>query len=264
MTRPEVEAWAEHPDLVEFYESHRNTPDDLYPSERRFLPWLARDSESVLDVGCAAGGFADIWRAYNPDVRYTGVDASHGLVEAAARIHPDLEFHHGDCAEGLPLPDAAADTVQALGWLHWEGRHEAALAELWRLAERFLFFDVRLQDENKEDQTAEQRLALSHDWDGHTTVPYIVHAWPTFANLLLSLQPTRVLATGYLGKPSDTVVGMQGSICFATFVLERAGSGPAEVCLDLPLALPAELGGEVTVLPPEELARLAPAEGVIG
>jgi hypothetical protein len=73
-----------------------------------------------------------------------------------------------------------------------------------------------------------------------------------------------VLATGYLGKPSDTVVGMQGSICFATFVLERAGSGPAEVCLDLPLALPAELGGEVHVLPPEELARLAPAEGVIG
>ena len=256
MTRQPA-AWSEHPDLVAFYESHRTTPEELYPSERRFLPWLARESESVLDVGCAAGGFAEIWRSFNPQVRYAGVDASRSLIEAARRIHPDLEFHHGDCATGLPLDDRAADTVQALGWLHWERLHEAALTELWRLSARRLFFDVRLHDDGPEDLAAEQQLALAGEWDGHTTVPYICHAWPRFANLLLSLGPQRVLATGYIGKPSDTVVGMKGSVCFATFVLER-GSGAAEVCLDLPLALPAELGGDVTVLPAAELAALAP------
>lgn len=231
--------WVEHPDLEEFYSHHRDTPDDLYDSERRYLPWLAEESASVLDVGCAAGGFAAIWRSFNPAISYTGVDASHRLIDAARRLHGGFEFHQGDCAAGLDLPDAAAETVQALGWLHEEPRYAAGLAELWRLTGRRLFFDVRLH-EGGEDIEAEQRLALSGDWDGETTTPYICASWPRFAALIASLGPARVLATGYFGPPSDTVAGMADRVCFATFVLERgepqAGSGQAPALeLDLPL-----------------------------
>src|SRR5204862_434647 len=66
-----AQAWVDHPQLVDFYASHRSRPEDLYPSERRFLPWLAGQSDRVLDAGCGAGGFAGIWRHFNPVI---GVD----------------------------------------------------------------------------------------------------------------------------------------------------------------------------------------------
>lgn len=250
-------AWTEHPDLVAFYRKHRNQPEDLYPSERRFLPWLAAQAESVLDVGCAAGGFAAIWLSYNAAVRYRGVDRSPALVAGAGELHPESSFLVGDCAEGLPLPDGSATVVQALGWLHWEPRYREALAELWRLAGRYAFFDVRLVDRD-DDAVGQQRLALVGEWDGATTTPYICLSWRRFAAELLSLGAARILGHGYFGSPADTVAGVEGNVCFATFVLEKGDAAPA-VCLDLPLAWPAGLRDTVTVLPAERLSELAPA-----
>src|SRR5262249_42741022 len=97
-----VTDWVDHPELVEYYSTHRSKPEHLYPAGRRSLPELARRVGSVLDVGCGAGGFATIWRAYNPVLAYTGVDASAALVEAARRLHPDATFAQADGAGPLP------------------------------------------------------------------------------------------------------------------------------------------------------------------
>ena len=249
-------SWTEHPDLVEFYTGHRDGPDELYPSERRFIPWLAGESGSVLDVGCAAGGFAAIWRHWNRDLTYAGVDVSEPLVEAARRLHPDCRFEVADAACGLPFGDGEFDAVQALGWLHWEPRWERALGEMWRVCGGRLFFDVRLLIE---PQRGEQRLALSGEWDGETTVPYLCLEWEGFARSLLALEPGAILSQGYLGRPSDTVTGVQGEICFATFVLERDPSSTHAplVCADLPYAWPSGLN--VDLRDPGELERLVPA-----
>jgi hypothetical protein len=255
-----LDAWSHHPELVAFYTTHRHRPEDLYPSERRFVPWLAQRSESLVDVGCAAGGFIAIWRHWNKVLRYTGVDASAELVDAARRLHPDTEFVVGDCADGLALPEGAADSVQALGWLHWEERYPEALAELWRITGRYLFFDVRLHD-GEEDLRSVQRLELTGEWDGHTTVPYLVASWPGFAELLVGLRPARVFGTGYTGRPSATVVGLNDDVCFATFVLERGDTAgePPVVCTDLPLAWPTHMSDSIDLRPAQELAdRVTP------
>lgn len=260
MTRAHVASWADHPDLVEYYTGHRTSPGELYPSERRFVPWLASEAGSLLDVGCAAGGFADVWRHWNPELRYTGVDVSEGLVQAARRLHPDSAFEVADCAEGLPFADESFDAVQALGWLHWEPRYEDALAEMWRVTAGRLFFDVRLRAGSGEDLRAEQRIALSGEWDGQTTVPYMCLDWERFAAFLLGMRPAAVLAHGYLGEPSDTVTGVQGEICFATLVLERGTSrtGAPLVCTALPFSWPPALSAAVDLRDPEELEQLVP------
>jgi len=262
MTRAHLATWAEHPDLVEYYEGHRTTPEELYPSERRFLPWLATEAASVLDVGCAAGGFAGIWRHWAPGIAYSGVDVSESLVRAARGLHPDCAFAVADCAEGFPFDDGGFDVVQALGWLHWELGFEEALAEMWRVTGRRLFFDVRLRPGAGSNLRASQRIALSHEWDGHTTVPYLCLAWERFASTLLDLEPKAILAHGYEGKPSDTVSGVQGEICFATFVLERAPSrtGAATFCAVLPYRWPPRLRDRVDLLEPDDLDRIVSAE----
>lgn len=252
--------WADHPDLVAYYETHRNRLSDLYPSERRFLPWLAASADSVLDVGCGAGGFAEAWRACRPSISYTGVDVSGPLVAAARRAHPEHEFLQADCADGVPLADAYADVVSAMGWLHWETRYARALTELWRLAGHYAFFDLRLVAGPGPDIRAVQRLALTAEWDGRTTVPYICASWPGVAALLVGLGAARILAHGYWGRPAETVMGVDSDICFATFVVERGD--PAlrpKVALDLPLPWPRELSDRVRL---EGAGRLDEIVGV--
>jgi SAM-dependent methyltransferase len=231
-----VSDWIEHPDLVEFYSGNRNSAEDLYPSERRYLPDLAAAADSVLDVGCGAGGFAAVWRGFNADLEYTGVDASAALIEAACRLHPDETFVRADGAR-LPFADRSFDVVAALGWLHLEPRYERALAELWRVTRRSLFFDVRLLD-GEDDVVGEQRLALAGDWDGHTTIPYVCASWPGLARALAGLGPRRLRAYGYPGRPAATVSGVPDEVCLTTIVLDR-GEGPLELELDIPLEWPA-------------------------
>src|SRR5688500_13087168 len=44
----------------EYYETHRRTAQELYPSEWFFLKDLLSDGMSVLDIGCAVGGLASV------------------------------------------------------------------------------------------------------------------------------------------------------------------------------------------------------------
>jgi SAM-dependent methyltransferase len=263
MQEAESPVWAEHPELVNFYTKHRNRPEDLYPSERRFLPWLAKQTRTVLDIGCAAGGFSRIWQHYQPGIRYVGVDVSASLIAAARSLYPAAEFHEGNCAEGLSFADRSATVVQALGWLHWEERYERALRELWRVCDRYLFFDVRLATEAELAMSGRQQMAFAGAWDGQTTTPYICLAWPLFAGLLLNLRPCTIFGYGYLGRPAETVMGVGPEVCFSTFVLEK---GPANdslplttVCLEMPLPWPAALTETAMVVPATKLPTLVPA-----
>ncbi len=230
-----------HPGMLEFWSDRRRLPEDLYPSERRFLSWLAGESRAVLDVGCAAGGFADIWTHFAPDISYVGSDVSPELIDVARKLRPSLRFEVGDASLGLPFDDRDFDVVQALGWLHYELRFADALRELWRMADQRLFFDIRLARPGGGTIVGKQRYEFGVEaWDEETTTPYIVVDPGEFIDLLLTLEPSRILAYGYMGEPDDLVVGIGGEVCFVTFVLERSHTGRSTTgaWVDLPWDLP--------------------------
>jgi SAM-dependent methyltransferase len=261
MTTTKSNTWENYPELVHFYTTHRCAPKDLYPSERRFLPWLADNVASVLDVGCAAGGFENIWKYYNSKIDYTGVDLSSILIEAAKELHPNSKFIRADPVVGIPLNDSGHDLVQALGWLFWEPKYKKALSELWRLTNRWLFLDIRLVDSPANAQTGEQHMEFGVDWDGETTTPYLTVAWPEFAKILLELKPASVFGFGYMGKPADNVVGVTNDVCFAVFAIERSVSNEEKLtdfCVQLPFEIPVELLHEINLMPTDELSRLVP------
>lgn len=83
--------WTEYSQLVEFYTSSRSKPADLYPSEERFfLNWqLLRELSLTLVVGLEV---FKIWKHFNSEISYTGVDPSYSLIEAANLHHPDCSF----------------------------------------------------------------------------------------------------------------------------------------------------------------------------
>ena len=58
--KEQLEGWSAN-DTVDFFVNHRNTYEDLYKSEKYFLTKeLILSMDSILDVGCAAGGFCNI------------------------------------------------------------------------------------------------------------------------------------------------------------------------------------------------------------
>ena len=54
-------AYGEDKSSLNYWKNHRNKLDDLYPSERYFLYPILKSTKSVLDVGCAAGGYFDFY-----------------------------------------------------------------------------------------------------------------------------------------------------------------------------------------------------------
>jgi SAM-dependent methyltransferase len=57
---------------------------------------LDLSGKSVLDVGCGLADFADFLAKTCPDVRYTGIDLSPGMVALARAGHPGLDIRAGN------------------------------------------------------------------------------------------------------------------------------------------------------------------------
>jgi ubiquinone/menaquinone biosynthesis C-methylase UbiE len=105
---------------------------------RAALALLAvRAGESVLEIGPGNAAFADDLLAI-AGTRYTGVDSSEAMVDAARRRHADAvrqqraRFHCGDSAQ-LPQPDAAFDAALCVNTLYFWATPPRDLAELARV-----------------------------------------------------------------------------------------------------------------------------------
>ncbi len=90
-----AESWNQ-PNVVSFFDSHRTTTSDVYPSEWFFLKDQLQEGMSILDIGCAQGGFAGIIGEQLSKFSYTGVDISKAMITKASAKYPQHIFHHGN------------------------------------------------------------------------------------------------------------------------------------------------------------------------
>ncbi len=84
----------------------------------------------LLDVATGPGYVAA--RAAERGASVVGVDIAHEMLALARRLHPRLEFRHGD-AEQLPFPDRQFDAVVGNFAILHLGRPEQAVAEFARV-----------------------------------------------------------------------------------------------------------------------------------
>jgi SAM-dependent methyltransferase len=236
-------------EAVAYYQAQRNVLADLYESERVFFASVVRRSASLLDVGCAAGGTSSIVREVNPTVRYTGVDVSPAMVAAARTLFPDRDFRVTGGA-GLDFPDAAYDTVLALGVLNHVPDYQALLREMRRVAARHLLVDLpRLVPQAHAFDAETSYMVLKNRFgEGQgreaeqTKVPYVVaDAAEVLGFLTRELRPKRTLVKGYFGRYNPSVTCPFPELCFAVACLEFDGPGSGELVVDLPASVRARL-----------------------
>ncbi|MCL6516682.1 methyltransferase domain-containing protein [Alicyclobacillus sp.] len=104
--------------------------------QRTLIHWMGvRDTQHLLDVGCAAGWFA---MQVSPRCGWvTGIDISPEMVRRAELNAEDyrldnVSFVVGD-ARDMPLPDAGFDWVTCIDLLHLIEEPERALREMLRV-----------------------------------------------------------------------------------------------------------------------------------
>ena len=86
--------------------------------------------ERTLDVATGTGWTAR--RLASRGAKVTGIDIGEGVIEAAKRIAPEIDFKVGD-AEALEFPDQRFDCVTSTFGVMFVSRPEAAAAELARV-----------------------------------------------------------------------------------------------------------------------------------
>ena len=68
-------------DYSKFYENNRLHVSELYPSEKRIFSYIDCSNKTILDVGCATGGFYSIMKELYGSIDYTGFDISEKMIK---------------------------------------------------------------------------------------------------------------------------------------------------------------------------------------
>lgn len=103
----------------------------------------AADPQSLLDVGCGEGVLIHEWAGKLADKRVVGIDLEEESIQAgwAQRQAPNLEYRIMK-AEDLPFADGEFDVATAIEVLEHVPDPEHTVAEMARVAERWLLVSV--------------------------------------------------------------------------------------------------------------------------
>lgn len=225
--RNEQACWAT-PETLRYYQTHRRSREELYPSERYFLPELLPGVRSVLDVGCAAGGFCNIMRSFNPAVRYVGVDINPEFIAIARRDYPAGEFHVSDGIH-FPFPAQSFDLVHCTGLLHLNSRYKEMVQAMWDQAQSYLLCDFRLTW----GPTLQGEFRVDFEGKGHVgpRLPYhLLNVSELMAYLqALTPRPGAIHAKGYSHEVSSTASVSLKTALMVFFLLDRQPQTPRKV-----------------------------------
>lgn len=215
-----------HASAVDFFATHRATPDGLYQSETKLLAEMLAPGLKVLDVGCAAGSLLAVLRTYQLSLDYTGVDCSALMIETARKRFPGVRF---EVAEGdrLPFQDGAFDLVICTGGtlvtiLRWR----EVLQECWRVTRDRFLFDLRVvaEGDNLEDVTRSSvRLAFAGEPAQAPVAPYVIINAATFSHTMSSFrpQPAHIRGVGYHHLVSEMATTPHREVCMVQVGLTK-------------------------------------------
>jgi len=209
---------------VEYYLNHRDTIKGLYNSERYFIKSFLKNGNTILDIGCATGGFSKIVRQYNKKIEYAGVDISPRMIDLAKKRFPKINFRL--CSkERLDFPDNSFDMCICFGVLHMTESWKELLAEAWRVCNNAILFDMRLLGIGGvcDARISYQRLEFDAEWDGASKAPYVIVALKEAMDYIMDLKPAaRSLGSyGYWAPVSKMTVSKYRDVCMSVFFLGK-------------------------------------------
>jgi SAM-dependent methyltransferase len=113
-------------------------PFDVFVELLRPLA-AAVPGQTLLEIGCSSGYYAEVLALRGLDLRYSGCDFSSAFIDLARQCHPAQHFDVAD-ATALPYADDAFDIVVSGCCLLHIPDYRSAIAETARVARRHALF----------------------------------------------------------------------------------------------------------------------------
>lgn len=137
-------------DYLKFYKKYRCKIGDLYPSEKAILAQVDLRKKSILDVGCACGGFYKIFKKIAADIDYSGLDVSRELIGYAKHRFPHIAGRFlVNSGTRFPFKDKKFDIVFCVSVQAHCLEYGKLFRECWRVSREALIFDFRFSLKDK-------------------------------------------------------------------------------------------------------------------
>lgn len=214
--------------VVSYFDHHRVKSSDVYPSEWIFLRERLKEGMSVLDIGCAQGGFAGIVGEYLKNFSYVGTDISATMLERARQKFPQHRFVLTTSAGDGLYPKEKFDLVMCLGILHLNEDWRSTIQSAWRHTQEFLVLDLRLTDSVSIEDKKKSYFVMTEGAlpspSAASRLPYnVINAAQALAELRELCPGTKkILTYGYTHPVSEFAVCPYSEVLMATFCISRA------------------------------------------
>ena len=219
-----AESWNQ-PNVVSFFDNHRATTSDVYPSEWFFFKDQLRENMTILDIGCAQGGFAGIIGEHLSKFSYTGVDISREMITKASAKFPQHVFYHVNENDYSAI-SGKYDMTLVLGILHLHETWRDTIKTAWKHTKSVLILDLRETFEKTIEDKKKSYFAMNingSNSDYSEVLPYNVvnagDALKTIVSICSGLE--KVSHFGYLQDPSNTVVTPINKIFANVYLIQK-------------------------------------------
>ena len=219
-----AESWNQ-PNVVSFFDSHRTTTSDVYPSEWLFLKDQLQEGMSILDIGCAQAGFAGIIGEQLSKFSYMGVDISKAMIIKASAKYPHHIFQHVNENDYSAL-SGKYDMTLVLGILHLHETWRETIKTAWKHTKSVLILDLRETfGKTIEDKTKSYFAMDINGSNGYYSevLPYNLvntgEALETIVSICSGLE--KISYFGYLQDPSNTAVTPVNKIFANVYLIQK-------------------------------------------
>lgn len=220
-------AWGHH-SCLNFFENNRLTTKDIYPSEWFFLQKLLQENISVLDIGCAKGGLANILTEHLQKFHYTGLDINQHMIEAAQIKYPQHNFYHIKENDDFSiLEEQKYDLVTCLGILHLHELWQDTIKRAWQRTKHVLLLDLRETHletiEDKNISYFSTNFDTPGEFNPHFTLPYNLINTSEALDIIHTICPQahQISRYGYMHSISELAVSPIKKAMTSVYCIEK-------------------------------------------
>ena len=132
--------------IIKHISENRKNYNDLYLGEKILLNEYFKKGFSVLDVGCAQGGFVNILSQREKKFSYLGIDYNEEMLAIAKKKQPKYKFINIKKNNFSKYINQKFDLVIIFGILHLNKDWKKIVKEGYKLTKKYLIFDLRESD----------------------------------------------------------------------------------------------------------------------
>jgi 2-polyprenyl-3-methyl-5-hydroxy-6-metoxy-1,4-benzoquinol methylase len=219
-------AWG-HESILNFFDKKRLTTQHIYPSEWFFLKDKMQENISLLDIGCAKGGMANVLAENLKSFDYVGVDINEQMIAAAKQRYPQHVFYHITEQDYSLLKGQQYDLVLCLGILHLHEAWRNTIKEAWQHTKECLILDLRETHlptiEDKSKAYFKMDFDNIHNPNSDYILPYniinVAEALKTINEICVGAR--RIAHYGYTQDLSGLTVSPINKIMATVYCIER-------------------------------------------